>query len=306
MKYNIISMALVVISISACTKEVILNVPAQPARLVIESNTAAGDVFVAYVTQSVDVLAPISRTPLATAFITLLEGSVVRDTLLYNTGSKMYTAKNGTRALAGKTYTLRGTAAGYPAADATMAVPVPVPITAVIYQPKFRTNSNGNQVDEVRFTLQDMAGSANFYRISIRRPVYPSGNNMEYQDVYCLATVDPDAETGLGGTGVSYDDCIDQDFVMKDVRFDGRSKELTLQINSFDMEPLRHPTTGVIYRPVVMLTSITGDYYRYYKSRKIYEDAQDNPFAEPVSIFTNIKQGYGIFSAYSSTVRVIQ
>jgi Domain of unknown function (DUF4249) len=54
------------------------------------------------------------------------------------------------------------------------------------------------------------------------------------------------------------------------------------------------------------LRAITPEYYRYYKSQELYADAQGNPFAEPITVYTNIREGYGIFAAYSPALRAVQ
>jgi hypothetical protein len=38
-----------------------------------------------------------------------------------------------------------------------------------------------------------------------------------------------------------------------------------------------------------------GDYYRYMNSLVAYRKSVDNPFAEPVNLYADITNGYGIF-----------
>jgi hypothetical protein len=48
--------------------------------------------------------------------------------------------------------------------------------------------------------------------------------------------------------------------------------------------------------------SINHDYYTYLKSLNMYYETggSEDPFAEPVVIFSNIENGYGIFGSYST------
>jgi hypothetical protein len=305
MRYNIIILLATALAISSCEKDVTIDVPVQSPKLVIESNNRLGQRFTAYITRSVDVLAPINSSPLTNAFVTLFQDNVLRDTLVYNSNNRLYAAKNNTRPVAGGNYTIKATAAGLAPVEATSKAPVPVPIQSLTYRPRFRSGSSGEELDEIKFSFQDPAGKADYYMVRIRVPSFAVLDTVTYFNVGCLRTVDPDAETGLKDVGTSYDACIEQDFVMKDVRFEGRVKEVTLQVRSGDIGNFLHPTTGILYRPVVELTAITEAYYRYYKSQKIYEDAQSNPFAEPVSVYTNITGGYGIFAAYGAAYKVI-
>lgn len=305
MRYHLYILVATALAISSCEKDVIIDVPAQSPKLVLESNTPLGQRFTAYVTNSVDVLAPVNSNPLATAFVTLYQDNVLRDTLVYSSSSGLYAAKNNTRPVVGGNYTIKATATGFLPVEATHKAPAPVPILSVNYRPKFRTDALGEELDEIRFSFQDPPGTADYYLVRINVPGFAVADTVNYFYLYCMRTVDPDVESGLNQVGNSYDQCIDQDFVMKDVRFDGRVKEVTLQVSNADMFSFRHPTTNVLYKPVIELQAITSDYYRYFKSQKLYERSQSNPFAEPVSVYTNIKQGYGIFAAYGTAYKTI-
>lgn len=305
MRYTTILLAATTLAFCACEKEVIIDVPAQSPKLVIEANTPLGQRFTAYVTRSVDVLAPINSTPFTGALVTLYQNNVLRDTLVYSSTNRMYTAKNNTTPVLGNTYTIKAAATGLASVEASCKAPVPVPILAVNYRPKFRTDALGEELDEIKFSFQDPVGTVDYYLVRIHVPSYAVSDTVAYFGLYCMRTVDPDVESGLNDVGNSYDKCIDLDFVMKDVRFDGRIKEVTLQVSNSDMRSYRHPTTNVLYKPVIELQAITADYYRYFKSQKNYERAQGNPFAEPTSVYTNITQGYGIFAAYGRSFKPI-
>lgn len=49
----------------------------------------------------------------------------------------------------------------------------------------------------------------------------------------------------------------------------------------------------------VSLEHVSQDYYYYAVSSGKYDQSTGNPFAEPVSVFSNIENGIGIFSGYS-------
>ena len=44
---------------------------------------------------------------------------------------------------------------------------------------------------------------------------------------------------------------------------------------------------------------IDKPFYKYVVSNEAYQAAHNNPFAEPVQVYTNITGGFGIFSGYS-------
>ncbi|MCX8079888.1 MAG: DUF4249 domain-containing protein [Bacteroidia bacterium] len=56
-----------------------------------------------------------------------------------------------------------------------------------------------------------------------------------------------------------------------------------------------------IYR--VSLLNCSYDYFRFHQTMKIHYDP-DNPFAEPLLIYTNVKGGLGCFGAYTITRKI--
>lgn|SRR5690606_5831110 len=47
---------------------------------------------------------------------------------------------------------------------------------------------------------------------------------------------------------------------------------------------------------IVRLSNLSDNYIRFHRSAQQYATNQDNPFAEPAEIFTNVNNGYGIFA----------
>ncbi|MBK7028756.1 MAG: DUF4249 family protein [Bacteroidales bacterium] len=46
----------------------------------------------------------------------------------------------------------------------------------------------------------------------------------------------------------------------------------------------------------VELSTLSKDYFLFRKSLIKYNESQNNPFSEPIKIYTNIENGYGIFA----------
>ena len=45
---------------------------------------------------------------------------------------------------------------------------------------------------------------------------------------------------------------------------------------------------------------ISAAYYEYLKTARLHDYTRENPFAEPLSVYSNVENGYGIFAGYSS------
>ena len=109
---------------------------------------------------------------------------------------------------------------------------------------------------------------------------------------------DRDIEGRNDGDPTEFETCINDEFFLRDKNFNGKTKEIVLFILHADLEPFLIPTTTRTVKSIVELHSITADQYKYRKSLGAYRDAEDNPFAEPVLLYGNIKNGYGIFVTY--------
>jgi len=56
---------------------------------------------------------------------------------------------------------------------------------------------------------------------------------------------------------------------------------------------------------IFVLESMNAAKYNYEFSLQKYWDSKENPFSEPVQVYNNIKNGYGIFAAYAASTKNI-
>lgn len=107
-------------------------------------------------------------------------------------------------------------------------------------------------------------------------------------------TVFADPEALLDGT-VNEEFPIQSSFVFSDEFFGGQSYASTVtaptSVNNIPQ---------VDYRLVV--SAITEDYYEYQYSLRLKDATEENPYAEPVQIRTNVDNGHGIFAGYRDLV----
>ena len=91
--------------------------------------------------------------------------------------------------------------------------------------------------------------------------------------------------------------------LFSDENIDGQALQLKLiaVINDLEM--------GMFPKIVGELRTVSENYYQYYTSLARQQESKDRPFSEPVSVFTNIENGVGIFAGYSTyrdSVTVVQ
>lgn len=127
---------------------------------------------------------------------------------------------------------------------------------------------------EYRYNLKlnwkDIAGEKNYYRLTANRLVKYFGA--------IDTTIEPIEEFNS--------------FTLKDdLGKDGQILSSTLK---FDDYSLNNETVGF----EIVLMKIDVNYYNYYKTLNNY--AGEDPFAEPVILFSNIQNGLGVFSNFQS------
>ena len=84
-------------------------------------------------------------------------------------------------------------------------------------------------------------------------------------------------------------------YVLSDDLFNGREKTLYAKISTWQLFDYYYQDLpqSPLY---IHLYSISEDLYRFILTYNKYTDALGNPFAEPVNIYSNVKNGLGIFS----------
>lgn len=82
-------------------------------------------------------------------------------------------------------------------------------------------------------------------------------------------------------------------FTFKDDLFDGQIIKITVQAG------LRHNKKNEKYEHSLYLRKISKAYYLYQKTVKMQERNGENPFSEPVPVYNNIQNGFGIFAGFN-------
>ncbi|MCX6318151.1 MAG: DUF4249 domain-containing protein [Bacteroidetes bacterium] len=294
--------------LSGCEKTVNIDIPQKEPKLVINARLVKNEVFSVSAGRSRGVLSPVNYSSslieqyvVKTAAVVVFENGTAIDTLVYQPGDFLYKSVRNTRVQDGKVYTVAVSAAGYTTAQASAAVPSQSVIAGVTRIRNSRTTASGTPQDEITIKLSDPPGERNFYLVQLWGAGFgnPFGNS-----IYCVSTTDKDVEDiGDNTDPFDPDNCYDGGLLlMRDDNFNGGLKQLRLFVDASQLDEYNDPVTHRIYRPYIHVYRISEDEFKYNKSNNAYTNTGDNPFAEPINIFSNVKNGYGIFSL--STVAV--
>ncbi|MFL5773305.1 MAG: DUF4249 domain-containing protein [Flavisolibacter sp.] len=295
-------LAIVAVVVSACEKKVIIDIPQKSPKLVVNGLLDLNQVVELTVGKSRHVLeannTSIETYVVKNAVPVLYENNIAIDTLVYQPLNYTYKSPRGKTIAAGNTYTVKVTAPGFTAVETTSTVPSQSEITEVSRIKHARVNSNGEDLDEVTIKFSDPVGEKNYYLLQIlEAPFDPRDESW----IYCVSTTDKDIEPiGDNADPLSTDNCYDGgSLIMKDDNFNGREKQLRFYIHSSELDD-RTGVNGQVQKPSVKLSRITEAHFKFIKSFNAYNMSGDNPFAEPANVFTNVVNGYGIFSARTS------
>ena len=86
--------------------------------------------------------------------------------------------------------------------------------------------------------------------------------------------------------------------LFNDILFNGQTKSLEISLPNEDYY-LNEAGYIWSYRVIGLrfyLHNISQDYYYYRRSLELYNQANGNPFAQPVQVYSNIENGFGIFA----------
>lgn len=86
--------------------------------------------------------------------------------------------------------------------------------------------------------------------------------------------------------------------LIKDDLFDGQTYRIKVDFSDWGI-----PRNQIYF---IELKSLTRASYLYKLTNYAYQNAMNDPFAEPVQVFCNIENGYGIFAGFSSSYGFVQ
>jgi hypothetical protein len=284
----------------SCEKDITVEAPPHEVKLVVNSITGMNMPFTAMVGKTagiLDLTTPESYL-VSNAVVLLYENNVLKDTLKFDSNTRIYHAKNNTIAKAGVYYRLTATAPGFNTAEAEATMPADIVIESISRRLNVRADADSNMYDEVKIRFTDDAAISNYYMIKFTRP-FSNRGDIHYDDMYCMRSLDTDIDRRTDVDPILFEDCIDREFMMMDKRFNGAVKELNVFIRNHELEAVTDTVSNRQYKVVAELKNITPEQYKYRKSYGAYRDSDDNPFAEPVLVYTNVKNGYGLFTTYN-------
>ncbi len=301
--YNATLLA-VSIWIMGCETVVDVDIPREPPKLVVNSTLHPDDYFRVHLTQSQYILKRDDYLIVPGATVEVYEDGQYLTTLPDSANGHYISATY--KPQLGKDYELRISKAGFTDASARVTLPKD---TARILRVKLDTvelSDFGYTSTYLRFSvaIDDDGAVENYYQVTVIKEAYSYQYDFNttpptkldstlYREKLQLESRDPGLEDYQSyGYGILFNDKL----------FNGREYEMrVLSQDYYNGEEGNYPPTYY-----VVIANTSESYYLYELSAKLQYWVDGDPFAQPVIVYNNIVNGYGIFSAYNEALFTVR
>lgn len=264
-----------------------IDPPEHTPRLVVHAygSTVNGIVRV-QVSESKGILDDTSTENISDAVVTIWSGSNMIATVpeVGNISGFNYFLEDENLSFApGETYRIEVEAIGYPKAVGSCTVPQFVPILSTRFEEDGPETDDFNESSEIEIDINDPADTENFYEVVA---VYgqESGGNLFFNEIF-TDSFDPATEAGINFRAL----------IMKDISFDGESKNIPLIIDKFSIQEAEEH----LY---VLWRNTTEAHYLFNRTANSQDEQDGNPFSSPVQVYSNMENGIGIFSIVNEQI----
>jgi hypothetical protein len=281
----------------SCTKvEDVVEFPVKEKTLVLHCYFSQDSAWLFFVSRSLSVIDNAELKYVTDATVKLFEEDELKATLTsitYDPETNIpFYRFEGLNPQVGKKYKVEVSHPDYPTIYASDVLTTPVNLiienskiidSSLFYDPWLQ-KSIGNMTASITISVDDPAKQDNYYLLYMY--YIDSSEYAVYKTkIYSYETNNP-----------AVDKKYDNGLLFTDYLFDGKKYEITFKIDDWSFY------SGKKY--YFVLESMSRARFYYEKSTRLYYNMQYDPFSEPIQIFNNIENGYGIFAGFSNSVKV--
>jgi hypothetical protein len=260
-----------------------IDVPFPQADLTLNSFFHADSVWTATLTLNKSILDVTPRKRIENGLVIIYHEDIPIDTLEHIVNG-VYRSDSG-KPIPGNTYEIRATAEGYNPVSGRSYAPVPAEITKV--EVIDGTTIEGYPESTIRVTFTDDPESTNYYQIFLEAEtdfiIHESGQVGTSRARLGIESDDPAVQNN---DEIGYDGLF-----MKDILFNGSEGIISFKTTGSNIQHYQHV--------IATVRTLSTDHYNYKISGSLQQNTSDNPFAQPVNVYDNIEDGFGIFAGFS-------
>lgn len=291
-KFGYTMMALFIVLSVSCEKEIKYKGKSEDSLLVVNGITEGDSTIKVKLSRSRFFLESVNQDFTITSNAVLqLTNQTSGQTYVVSTADAQGTYMFPVAAVQGNSYSIQITHPSYPVVHSQMSVPVAIPIQAVDTSSYVK---NGTTYMKAQVKWNDPSGK-DYYVMKLSYVYNGSPMSEEVAD-QLLGSLDP-ALDELSASGFDGEEYFTNQLFFTDELFDGSQKTLEIRFpnNAF-------PSPDLHYKFILFRCSEAT--YKYLISTEKSQNADGDFFSEPVKVFNNIENGYGIFSSLSRAVFV--
>jgi hypothetical protein len=198
-------------------------------------------------------------------------------------------------------YRIEVSSKDFPVVNCQSSIPGKTEIISLSVNPS--ADEYGNQTVTFKLKFQDDLGSTNYYFIQVfRRVKYTyydedSGTEITNENIE-MVYIDSDDPNVF-----QEDWALTDGLLMSGELINGREYTLSFASSSgYYYEGQNESSNEDDTTYFIYFHSVSKDYYLYYKSLSKHRETKDEFFMEPVQVYNNIENGFGIFAGYSTVV----
>lgn len=291
----------------SCETVVDIDIPLEKRKLVVQAFFTEGNTWKVYVTHSMHILDNANFSPVTDATVKIFEeGQEVEQLKLDQDGS--YTSEFHIP-IPNKNYRIEVSAPKYETVSATAALPEKIELISTTVDTTIITEKDYFRSYKAKITFNDPP-EKNYYElflvaelIDIYKEQVPSDSGLVeiiridtfYNEMY-FEPVDPAIE----------DDQFGDRILLEDTKFNGSTYDLEIFIEEYYIDRCCKQVSdwnnrqGYSHKANinVYLRTISEEKYLFERTSDIQDYNDGDPFAEPIPVYNNIENGYGIFAGF--------
>lgn len=269
---SLLAMAL----LSSCERELNFKFKSYNPKLVVNALLNNREELSVSVSSSVPFSTPGNPQIVENALVTLFIDGVKQPRLTYNGFNKVYTAP--IRPQPGRVYRILVEAPGFVSVSAEAVLPAGGNYSPASFKDSVYVDSTGFPLGQITVRINDDPSKKNYYRLKLYHYESSIGDFME---------LPVDSEDPLVNQFASQ---LDGGVVFSDATFNGKQRVIYFKT------PFGYGQGTPKF--MVLKEDLSEDYYLYVTSLNRYQNAGSTLFQEPVFVYSNVKDGIGIFSGY--------
>jgi len=287
--------------IMACEKIIDIDIPDSERKIVLNGLINPDSLIEVNISRSMSILEDNIFLFLEDASVSLYEDNVEIGSLQYM-GFGDYKLLDFYPAF-GSSYRLEVESSGLKSVSAQTELPAPVPFSEI--DTSSIENNWGESALKLSFSLQDPQ-EENFYALSLNA-THKVFDFETFELLDSLTTYQLYFELSTSGQGNVQDLLVEDNATVyfnskvfiADHLFNGKEFNIDLLVEKYFF--MDADTVWID----VNVEHVPKAYYLYAASINKYDRTHDNPFSEPVSVYSNVENGLGIFTGYSTSSRQI-